>query len=31
VRLRYGPIELPGDLAAGRWRELRNPVILQKL
>lgn len=31
VRLRYGPIELPPDLAPGRWRELRNPVILQKL
>ena len=31
VRLRYGPIELPADLPAGRWRELRNPVILQKL
>jgi len=31
VRLRYGPVELPGDLAPGRWRELKNPVILQKL
>ncbi|HEX6317926.1 MAG TPA: pseudouridine synthase [Burkholderiales bacterium] len=31
VRLRYGPVELPGDLAPGRWRQLRNPVILQKL
>jgi 23S rRNA pseudouridine2605 synthase len=31
VRLRYGPIELPVDLAPGRWRELRNPVTLQKL
>ena len=31
VRLRYGPIDLPADLAPGRWRELRNPVILQKL
>jgi 23S rRNA pseudouridine2605 synthase len=31
VRLRYGPIALPADLAPGRWRELRNPVILQKL
>ena len=31
VRLRYGPIELPADLAPGRWRELENPVILQKL
>jgi len=31
VRLRYGPIELPRDLAPGSWRELHNPVILQKL
>lgn len=31
VRLRYGPVELPADLAPGRWRELQNPVILQKL
>lgn len=31
VRLRYGPIDLPADLPAGSWRELRNPVILQKL
>jgi 23S rRNA pseudouridine2605 synthase len=31
TRLRYGPIELPEDLAPGHWRELRNPVILQKL
>jgi 23S rRNA pseudouridine2605 synthase len=31
VRLRYGPVDLPSDLAPGRWRELRNPVILQKL
>jgi 23S rRNA pseudouridine2605 synthase len=31
VRLRYGPVALPADLAPGRWRELRNPVILQKL
>ena len=31
VRVRYGPLELPGDLAPGRWLELRNPVILQKL
>jgi 23S rRNA pseudouridine2605 synthase len=22
VRLRYGPVELPADLAAGKWREL---------
>jgi len=31
TRLRYGPIELPEDLAPGHWRQLRNPVILQKL
>jgi 23S rRNA pseudouridine2605 synthase len=31
VRLRYGPVELPQDLAPGRWRELPNPVILQRL
>jgi 23S rRNA pseudouridine2605 synthase len=31
VRLRYGPLALPADLPAGSWRELRNPVILQKL
>jgi len=31
VRLRYGPVKLPPDLAPGRWRELENPVILQKL
>jgi 23S rRNA pseudouridine2605 synthase len=31
VRVRYGPLELPADLAAGQWREIRNPVILQKL
>jgi 23S rRNA pseudouridine2605 synthase len=31
VRVRYGPIELPGDLAPGSWREMENPVILQKL
>jgi 23S rRNA pseudouridine2605 synthase len=30
-RVRYGAIELPRDLPPGRWRELRNPVILQKL
>jgi 23S rRNA pseudouridine2605 synthase len=30
-RVRYGPIELPRDLAPGQWRELRNPVIVQKL
>jgi 23S rRNA pseudouridine2605 synthase len=31
VRLRYGPIALPADLAPGSWRELRNPAILQGL
>lgn len=30
-RTRYGPIELPDDLAPGQWRELANPVKLQKL
>jgi 23S rRNA pseudouridine2605 synthase len=30
VRLRYGPLKLPSDLAPGRWRELRNPAILQR-
>ena len=31
VRVRYGPVTLPEDLAPGRWREMGNPVILQKL
>ena len=31
VRLRYGPIELPDDLAPGCWRRLENPAILQRL
>lgn len=31
VRVRYGPVRLPEDLAPGRWRALENPVILQKL
>ena len=31
ARVRYGPISLPGDLAPGQWREVENPVILQKL
>jgi 23S rRNA pseudouridine2605 synthase len=31
VRVRYGPLELPADLPPGSWRELQNPVILQKL
>jgi 23S rRNA pseudouridine2605 synthase len=30
-RVRYGPVELPADLAPGQWRELANPVKLQKL
>lgn len=31
IRIRYGPIELPRDLAPGKWREIANPVKLQKL
>jgi 23S rRNA pseudouridine2605 synthase len=31
VRVRYGPLELPQDLAPGSWREMRNPAILQRL
>ena len=31
VRLRYGPIELPADLPAGHWQEMRNTAILQRL
>jgi 23S rRNA pseudouridine2605 synthase len=31
IRVRYGPIELPRDLAPGQWRELSNTVKLQKL
>jgi len=31
VRMRYGPVALPENLAPGQWRELENPVILQKL
>ena len=31
IRVRYGPVELPRDLAPGQWREMENPVILQKL
>ena len=31
TRVRYGPLQLPGDLAPGGWREIKNPVILQKL
>jgi len=30
-RVRYGPVELPANLAPGQWRELGNPVIVQKL
>ena len=30
-RIRYGPVEMPGDLPPGQWRELANPVKLQKL
>lgn len=28
VRIRYGPIALPADLAPRSWRELRDPAIL---
>ena len=31
VRVRYGPLELPADLAPGKWREMPNPAILQRL
>ena len=31
VRIRYGPIALPLDLAPKSWRELPNPAILQRL
>ena len=31
IRIRYGPVELPRDLAPGKWREIPNPVKLQKL
>ena len=31
IRVRYGPIELPQDLAPRSWRELENPAILQRL
>lgn len=31
LRVRYGPIELPRDLAPGQWREIPNSVKLQKL
>ena len=31
LRVRYGLLELPRDLAPGQWREVANPVKLQKL
>jgi len=31
IRIRYGPVELPRDLPPGKWREIANPVKLQKL
>jgi len=31
TRVRYGPLRLPEDLEPGGWREIKNPVILQKL
>jgi 23S rRNA pseudouridine2605 synthase len=31
VRVRYGPVALPADLAPKSWRELANPAILQRL
>jgi 23S rRNA pseudouridine2605 synthase len=31
VRVRYGPIQLPADLAPKNWREVANPAILQRL
>jgi 23S rRNA pseudouridine2605 synthase len=30
VRIRYGAVRLPADLAPGRWREMSNPAILQR-
>ena len=27
ARVRYGPIELPGDLPAGSWREVPQPLV----
>jgi 23S rRNA pseudouridine2605 synthase len=29
VRVRYGPIGLPGDLAAGKWRDAQAQSIEQ--
>src|SRR5438067_2026741 len=31
LRVRYGPVALPRDLQPGQWREIPNPVKLQKL
>jgi len=31
LRVRYGPVALPRDLRPGQWREIPNPVKLQKL
>jgi len=31
IRIRYGPIELPRDLAPGQWREVPNTVKLPTL
>lgn len=31
LRVRYGSFELPRDLPPGQWREVANPVKLQKL
>ncbi len=31
TRVRYGSVDLPADLRPGQWRELPNPVKLQKL
>ena len=31
IRLRYGPVELPGDLPAGRWQELAAARVMELL
>ena len=31
LRVRYATVELPRDLRPGQWREIPNPVKLQKL
>lgn len=31
IRVRYGPVELPKDLAPGQWRELSDAAILRRL